>query len=226
MATRGMLAELTRAFQARTGRAVVLESVGGVEAVRRVQGGDTFDVVALARDAIETLLRTGHLTPGTVVDLASSSVVAAVRAGSPRPDISDEAAVRRAVLGARAIGISTGPSGNALRQLFERWAIASELRDRIVTAPPGVPVGELLAGGRVDLGFQQLSELAGHQGIDVVGQLPPAIQIVTTFSAGIGAAARDREAARSLIAFMTSSAAADAKRRHGMVPGGAAEHGG
>jgi molybdate transport system substrate-binding protein len=218
MATKPLLTELTRAFEARTGQAVALASVGGVEVARRVQAGEAFDVVALSRDAVETLIATGHLAAGSAVDLARSPVAIAVRAGARRPDIGDEDAVRRTVLAARTIGTSTGPSGVALAQLFERWGITPEIRDRIVTPPPGIPVGTFVASGRVELGFQQLSELAQLEGIDVLGPLPPAIQIVTTFAAAVGAEARQPEAARDLIAFLTSPAAAEAKRRHGMDP--------
>jgi molybdate transport system substrate-binding protein len=218
MATKALLTELTRAFEARTGQAVALESVGGVEVARRVQAGEAFDVVALSRDAIEKLSATGHLAADSAVDFAHSPVAVAVRAGARRPDIGDEDAVRRAVLAARTIGTSTGPSGIALGRLFERWGIAPELRDRIVTPPPGVPVGAFVASGQVELGFQQLSELAHLEGIDVLGPLPPAIQIVTTFAAAVGAAARRPDAARALIAFLASPAAAEAKRRHGMEP--------
>jgi len=217
MATKAVLAELTRAFQERTGQSVVLDSAGGVDVARRVRAGEPFDVVALARDAIETLLAAGHLV-GNAAELVHSGVAVAVRGGAPRPDISSEDAVRRAVLAARTVGTSTGPSGQALTRLFERWGVAAELRERLVTAPPGVPVGALVASGRVELGFQQLSELASLEGVDVLGPLPSPIQIVTTFSAAVGARARQPEAARALIAFLASPATADVKRRHGLEP--------
>jgi molybdate transport system substrate-binding protein len=216
MATKALLAELVQAFQARTGQAVALQSIGGVDAAARVRAGEPFDVVVLARDAIDKLTAGGHLRAGSVADLASSAVAVAVRAGAPRPDIGDEQAVRRAVLAARTVGTSTGPSGVALGQLFERWGIAGQIRERLVTPPPGVPVGALVAGGQVELGFQQLSELAGLPGVDVIGPLPPAIQIVTTFSAAVGAAAPQPELAQALIAFLASPAAAEIKRRHGL----------
>ncbi len=225
MATKALIAELARAFEARTGHLVAVQSLGGVEVARRVQAGEAFDVVALSREAISMLTETGHLVSGAAVDLAQSPVAVAVRAGAPRPDITDEGAVRQAVLAARTIGTSTGPSGIALTRLFERWEIAGEIRDRIVTPPPGVPVGRLLASGHVELGFQQLSELTGLPGIDVVGTLPPAIAIVTTFSAAIGVGARQPEAARALIGFMASPETAAIKRRHGMEPAATATSG-
>jgi molybdate transport system substrate-binding protein len=218
MATKAVLAALARAYEASSGRGVAIESVGGVDAARRVDGGEVFDVVVLARDAIDKLLAAGHLVAASEVDLARSGVAVAVPAGAPRPDVASEEAVASAVLAARTIGISTGPSGVQLTKLFERWGIAEIVRGRIVKTPPGVPVGRLVARGDIALGFQQLSELVHLDGIDVVGPLPAEIQIVTTFSAAVGARARQPDAARALLAFMASTAAADAKRREGMEP--------
>lgn len=218
MATKGLLAELAEAYQQRSGTAVAIEAVGGVDAAKRVQAGEAFDVVVLASDAIDKLLAAGHLAAGSRVDLVRSGVSVAVRAGASRPDIGSEDALKRAVLAARTLGYSTGPSGVQLAKLFEHWGIADLIRERIVTAPPGVPVGALVAQGEVELGFQQLSELMHLDGIDVLGPLPAPVQIVTTFSAGVGAKSAQPDAARALLDFMASPAAADAKQRQGMTP--------
>lgn len=218
MATRLLLAELADAYRQRTGRAVHFESVGGVDAARRVAAGEAFDVVALASDAIARLEAAGHVLAGSAVDLVHSGVAVAVRAGAPVPDVSSEAALRAAVQAAPRISCSTGPSGVALARLFEQWGMADELRDRTVTPPPGVPVGTLLAQGQVDLGFQQLSELMHLDGITVVGMLPAPIQITTTFTAAVCTTSRQADAARELLAFLASPAADDAKRRQGMAP--------
>lgn len=222
MATRQVLAELTTAFSEHSGHMVSIESVGGVDAVKRVQEDDSFDVVILASDAIDKLIVAGIVVPGSRVDLVRSGVAVAVRAGDSLPDIASEAAVKRAVLSAKSISYSTGPSGVALAKLFERWGIADEIKTRMVQAPPGVPVGTLVASGEVALGFQQLSELLNVDGITVVGPLPAAIQITTIFSAGLKLR-RNADNARtaavmSLLNFMTSSEADAAKRRQGMEP--------
>ena len=216
MATKALLADLANAYEVRSRHMVVIESVGGVDAAKRVQAGEPFDVVVLASDAIDRLAAAGHLVAGSDVALARSGVAVAVPAGAARPDIRSEAALRRAVEAAATIGTSTGPSGVALAKLFERWGIAEQIRGRIVTPPPGVPVGSLIARGEIALGFQQLSELIHIAGIDVLGLLPPEIQIVTTFTAAVGARARQPDDAQALLAFMASPAATDAKRRQGM----------
>jgi molybdate transport system substrate-binding protein len=132
MATRQLLAELTSAYGQRSGRVVAIESVGGVDAARRVMAGEAFDVVVLAADAIDKLEAAGRIVAGSKVDLVTSGVAVAVRAGAPRPDIGSEEALRHAVLAARSIGYSTGPSGVQLMKLFERWDVAEEIARRTV----------------------------------------------------------------------------------------------
>ncbi|TAM38251.1 MAG: ABC transporter substrate-binding protein [Burkholderiaceae bacterium] len=218
MATRQVLAELIAQFQQTTPQPVSLESVGGVDAARRVQGGEAFDVVILAANAIEQLIQAGRIVPGSRVDLVHSGVSIAVQAGAARPAIASEEAVRQAVLAAHTLGYSTGPSGVHLAKLFERWGIAGAIQSRIVQAPPGVPVGSLVAKGEVELGFQQLSELIHQDGIDVLGPLPPAIQITTTFSAGLSTTSTQARAVSALLDFMVSPAAAPILRRNGLEP--------
>lgn len=217
MATKQVLADLIALYQqAQPDVAIELESVGGVDAAKRVQAGEAFDIVVLASNAVAQLTTDGKLVAGSSVDVVRSGVALAVRSGAPHPDIGSEAAVKQAVLAARTLGYSTGPSGVQLAKLFERWGIAEQIKDRIVTAPPGVPVGSLVARGDVALGFQQLSELMGLEGIDVLGPLPAQIQIITTFSAGLTTASTQPDAVRALLAFLVSPATAPTKQRNGM----------
>lgn len=218
MATRLLLLDLIAIYRSESAQEVTLEAVGGVDAARRVQAGEAFDAVVLAANAIDRLIYSGSIVAGSRVDLVKSGVAVAVRAGASRPDIASEDAVRRAVLAARSIGYSTGPSGVELARLFERWGIARAIEGRSVQAPPGVPVASLIAQGEVELGFQQYSELMNSSGVDVLGPLPPAIQIITTFSAGIAAASVQADAVRALLEFMASPRCDAAKRASGMEP--------
>jgi molybdate transport system substrate-binding protein len=218
MATRQVLTDLVAQYTQASGQGVTLESVGGVDAAKRVQAGEPFDVVMLASNAIDQLMAAGKLVAGSRVDLVRSGVSVAVREGTSRPDVSSETALRQAVLDAQSLSYSTGPSGVALQKMFERWGIAEQIQDRIVQAPPGVPVGSLVADGTVELGFQQLSELLHLPGITVVGPLPPEVQIITTFSAGISTTCERPDAARAMLAYMASPAADEAKHRQGMEP--------
>ena len=127
MATRQLLAELAVAFEQQSGYVVLFESVGGVDAVKRIKADEAFDLAVLASDAIDKLMATGHIRAGSRVDLVQSGVAVAVRAGAALPDISSEDAVRLTVRAARSISYSTGPSGVALAKLFERWGIADEV---------------------------------------------------------------------------------------------------
>jgi molybdate transport system substrate-binding protein len=219
MATRQLLSDLVTLFERQTAAAKVsVESVGGVDAAKRVRAGEAFDAVVLAADTIDQLSAEGHVVAGSRVDIVKSGVSVAVRAGAARPDIGSEEAVKRAVLSARSLSCSTGPSGVHLAKLFERWGIADEIKARLVQAPPGVPVGSLVAEGKVELGFQQLSELINLPGIDVLGPLPPSTQIITTFSAGISITSKQPDAVRAMLDFMASPACAPAKRENGMEP--------
>ena len=220
MATRQLLADLGAAWQVRTGQTVEIESVGGVDAAKRVQAGEVFDLVFLASDALAKLESAGHLMSGSRVDLVLSGTSVAVPAGAPLPDISSEAAVRAAVLAAPSVSYSTGPSGHYLSQLFSQWGIADALKQRIVVPPPGVPVASLLAQGEVDVGFQQRSELMHQPGIALVGDLPDEIAYTTVFSAGVGLAAVNDparlQAVRDFFHFISAQEQSDCRLSFGV----------
>jgi molybdate transport system substrate-binding protein len=218
MATRELLADLAAAWQRQGGAALVLESVGGVDAARRVAAGEASDLVVLASEAIDKLEAAGHVVPGSKMDLVRSEVAVAVRAGSPRPDIGTAEALRETLQRARSIGHSTGPSGTALLQLFDRWRVSDDLRARLRQAPPGVAVGTMVARGEVEIGLQQRSELIHLPGIELLGPMPEGTQIVTTFCGALCAVSDQGAAVRELLQFLRSACATGAARRQGMEP--------
>jgi molybdate transport system substrate-binding protein len=218
MATRRILADLARDYEAQTGMPVDIRSMGGVDAAKLVRTGEATDFVVLASKAMESLEAEGHLAKGSLRDFARSEIGIAVRTDASRPGVESEEAVRQAMLDARRICYSTGPSGDHLKALCEKWGVVDSALARALVAPPGVPVSSLVARGDADLGFQQLSELMGQAGIDIVGPLPPEIQSVTVFSAGISSKSAEQEAARALVAYLASAETGDAKRRYGMEP--------
>ena len=216
MATRELLNDLFAQYQRATGQSVNSEAAGGVDVAKRVRAGEVVDVVILSSTAIDSLIAAGSLLPDSRVDLVKSGVSIAVRAGAAHPDVSSEDAVKRAVLAARTLSYSTGPSGVYLEKLFERWGILAQIRERIVVPPPGVPVGSLVASGKVELGFQQLSELMSLPGIEVIGPLPPQIQTITIFSGGISTGCAQPDAARALLTYLAAPSAAQTKHKYGM----------
>ncbi len=217
MATKPLLADLVALYTQHAPHVLVqIESVGGVDAAKRVAAGEAFDGVVLASNAIDTLIASGHVLASSRADLVHSGVAVAVPAGAPVPDISSEAALKAAILAAPTLGYSTGPSGVQLAKQFEAWGIAETIAPRIVQAKPGVPVGSMVASGEVALGFQQLSEMLGVPGITLVGGLPQAVEIITTFSGSVAATSAQPQAMRALLAFWQSHACDALKRQHGM----------
>jgi molybdate transport system substrate-binding protein len=217
MATRAILAELAGRFQAAHGVAVAIQAMGGVDAARLVRAGEATDIVILASGVMAQLEAEGHIVSGSLRGFARSGMAIAVRTGADQPDIDNEDAVRRAVGAARTVCYSTGPSGDHLLKLYQRWGLPVD-GDHLLKAPPGVPVGSLVAQGKADLGFQQLSELINVPGVAVVGPLPPEIQAVTVFAAGVCSASSQPAQTQALIAYLASLETAEVKRAQGMEP--------
>ena len=219
MATRQLLTDLLARYHAATGRTVAVEAIGGVDAQKRIRSGEEFDLVILADDIVEKLAGEGDVVAGSRTPFVRSPMAMAVPTGAPKPDIGSEASVRAALTGARSIGYSTGPSGTHLLTVLKAWGLdPAAAPARFVQAKPGVPVATLVAKGEAAIGIQQLSEFIGEPGIDIVGLLPPPIQLMTTFSMGIGARSKQADAARAVIAYVNAPAAAEMKRRFGMEP--------
>jgi len=184
----------------------------------RVRRGDPVDVVIMARAALDDLIKDGKVVAGSRVDLARSAIGIAVRAGAPKPDIGTVDALKRLLQHAKSVAYSASVSGTYLSsELFPRLGIAAEMAVKSVRVERE-PVGNLVARGEAEIGFQQISELLPVKGITLVGPLPGDAQRVTVFSAGIATASTHPEAARALIAFLTSPAGLRAMKASGLDP--------
>ena len=209
--------ELVPGFERATGHKVVTSWIPGVDLMKRVSEGEACDLVIMQASSIDELIKLGRIAPGSRVDLAKSGVGIAVRAGATRPDISSADALRRTLLAAKSLAYSTGPSGVYVLGLFQRMGILDELKARSRQIK-GEPVGAVVARGEAEIGFQQVSELLPVLGIDMIGPLPPDIQQITVFSAGLHAAAKEPAAATALARFITAPAAAAVIRKTGLEP--------
>jgi len=218
MGMHAVLRTLADRYGHRTGVRIEVESAGGADAARRIREGENFDVTVLVDDAVQSLESARCVVYGTRIALASSEIAIAVRADAPQPDMGTEEAVRGLVAGASRIGYSAGPSGAHLAHLLHRWGLAGAVRSRLVPAQAGVPVGMLVATGRAEIGFQQLSELVLVPGIRVAGTLPPGTGITTVFSGGVCATSGQFHAARAWLSFLASPESDGVKRQNGMAP--------
>lgn len=211
--------ELVPQFEKTTEHKVATTWAGTVDMTKRLTAGEVFDLIIMAGPSIDNFIKQGKLVPGSRVDLAKSGVGVAVRAGLPKPDISSGDKVKQAMLAAKTIAYSTGPSGVYMAALFQRMGIADQIKDKVKVGAPGVPIGEIIARGEAEIGFQQVSELLPIAGIEFIGPLPPDIQQITVFASGIHTGATQADAAKALVKFLTSPQAAPVIKKKGMEPG-------
>ena len=207
--------ELVPQFERGSGHKVENLWVPSVQMMSRLKGGETVDLVILSAASLDELRKAGLISERT--DLARSGIGVAVKSGARKPDLSSGEAVKRAVLAARGIAYSTGPSGIYLMGLFRRMGITESIQSRVKQVQ-GEPAGGVVARGEAEIAFQQVSELLRVPGIDFVGPLPADIQQVTVFAAGLHVAAKQPDAARALVKFLTAPAAAPVIRKKGMEP--------
>jgi molybdate transport system substrate-binding protein len=184
----------------------------------RLERGEPADVLIMVGYALTDLASKGKVVAGSQVDLTRSPIGVAVKSGAPKPDISSVDAVKRALLAAKTIAYSDSASGVYVStEMFGKLGIADVMKDK-ARKIPATPVGEIVAHGDAELGFQQISELKPVKGIDIVGPLPSELQQITIFSAGIASVSKEPEAGRALIRFLASPAARDAIIASGMEP--------
>ncbi len=221
IAAREAYLELLPEFERASGQRVTTTWAGTVDVMKRMAaGGEVHDMVIISSDELDTLIKQGKIAAGTRVDLANSGIGVAVRAGAPRPDISSAEALKRTLQAAKTVGYTSGPSGIYMAGLIERLGITAEVKPKHRSVPSGGTIGTIVASGDCEIGFQQVSELVHIKGIDFVGPLPPDVQRVTVFSAGIQAGAGNPAGAKALAAFLITPAAAAVMEKHGLKAGG------
>jgi molybdate transport system substrate-binding protein len=184
----------------------------------RLERGEPADVLIMVGYALGDLITKGKVIADSRVDLVKSPIGVAVRSGAPKPDISSADAVKRTLLAAKSIAYSDSASGVYVStEMFAKLGIADEMKDK-ARKIPATPVGEIVAHGDAEIGFQQISEMLPVPGVDIVGQLPPELQKVTVFSAGIATVSKEQDAGKALIKFLASPAASAAIIKSGMEP--------
>jgi molybdate transport system substrate-binding protein len=211
--------QLLPQFEKASGNHVVVSWAGTDDIARRIGNGEVADIAIAPSFTIDALIAQGRLTPGSRVDVAKSIVGVAIRLGAAKPDLSSGEGLKRSLLAAKSIVISAGPSGKYLTGLFQKMGIAEAIKPKTTQLAPGASPGESLARGEADIGFTQVSEFLAVKGIDYLGPLPPDIQNVTTFSAGVHKAAPNAKAAKALLEFLTAPSAAGVLKKTGLEPG-------
>jgi molybdate transport system substrate-binding protein len=213
---REAVTELVPQFEKATGHRVQVVWDGSLNIRKRIGSGEVADLVLMPAEDVEALIASGGLTAGSRVDLARSIIGVAVRLGLAKPDVSTSEKFKSVMLAAKSIVISSGPSGVYLLELLEKQGILGTLRPRIRQLASGQPVGEALARGEGDLGFQQVSELLHVRGITYVGPLPAEIQKVTIFAGGVPKTARDAAVAREFLTFLRNPRNAAVLKKAGL----------
>jgi molybdate transport system substrate-binding protein len=224
VAMRAALDDLAPQFEHTTGHKLTISYAVAGELRKRIEGGEFGDITILPRPWFEPLLTQGKITAGSQIILARSTVGVSVRAGTPKPDISSVEAVRRSLLAAKSVVYGDpakgGASGVHFVRVLEKLGIAEEMKPKTILIP-GAGAAEVVARGEAEIGVSQTIDLIRVAGADYVGPLPPELQNTTdfVFSAGVLASAKEPDAAKALIKFLSGPDAARVIKAKGMEPG-------
>ena len=196
------------------------DTVGAL--MKRIEAGESFDVVVMTTEAVDKLTGEGKVMSGSRTNLARVGVGVMVKAGASKPDISSVEAFKKALLDAKSISFidpaSGGSSGIYVEKLLERLGIADQVRPKEKLKQGGY-VADYVESGQAELGIHQISEILPHAGVTLVGPLPKEIQNYTVYAAGVGSATRHGDAAKALIASLRGPSAQALFKSKGMEPG-------
>ena len=217
IATREAYLELVPQFEKASGHKVTTAWSGTTAIMKTMAAGNEHhDLVVISSTEMEELIEQGKIVAGSRADLAKSGIGIAVRAGAKRPDVRTPDALKKALLDAKTVGYTSGPSGVYMASLVERMGIATEVKAKFRSVPSGGTIGTIVASGDCEIGFQQVSELVHIPGVDYIGPLPAEVQRVTVFSIGLQSGAPNPAAAKALVAFLTTPAAVAVMQKHGL----------
>jgi molybdate transport system substrate-binding protein len=210
-----VIVDVAPQFEKQTGHKLVIQNDTVGALVKRIDGGEAFDVVVVTPAALDNLMKKGKLADGVRAVLARVGVGVMVKDGAPKPDVSSVEAFKKAVLDAKTVAYidpaSGGSSGIYVDRLLQKLGIAEQARLK-----KGGHVSDYVLSGEAELGIHQISEIVTVKGVTLVGPLPAEIQNFTTYAGGLGAAARDAEAAKALIRFLASGATMPVLKSRGM----------
>jgi molybdate transport system substrate-binding protein len=219
IATREAYNELVPQFEKSSGHKVVTTWAGTTAIMQKMAAGERHDLIVISGTEIDELIRQGKIIADSRVNLARCGIGIAIRAGAPKPDVSSADALKRALLAAKTVGYTSGPSGIYMGKLIERMGIADQIKPKFRSVPSGGTIGTIVASGDCEIGFQQVSEIVHIPGVDFAGPLPPEVQHVTVFCCGVQTGSANDVAGRSLASFLSSAGAAAVMKKHGLEPG-------
>jgi molybdate transport system substrate-binding protein len=213
-----ILRDLTAPFERATGHKVTMTVLGTGPAVAKIKEGTFADMILLGPPALNELAAAGKVDASTIAPAFHSRIGLAVRSGTKKPDISSPAALKQALLDAKSIGYSIGPSGEHFSKVVVvKLGIADQLKSKMSNVP-GIVVGARVAKADVEIGIHQPAELMPIQGIDIVGDLPAELNITIVYATALTPTAKQADAARQFIKFINEPSAAPAVQKNGMVP--------
>ena len=217
-ATKESVSEAVTNFEKSSGNTVIVSWAGTEAITKRITEGEVVDVVVNAAQNIDRLTTQGKLSQGSRTDFARSSIGVAVTPSALRPDVSSIEGLKSALLGAKSIAISSGTSGRYLSDLFNSLGVGEQIKAKVKQPPSGAQIGDILAAGEAELGFQQISELLHVKGIQFLGPIPEEIQNYTIYSGAVHSRAPKPEAAQAFLRALREPETAAVVRKSGMEP--------
>jgi molybdate transport system substrate-binding protein len=208
-------------FEKQTGHKVVVDNGTTGQLKKRIEGGEAFDLLVITPAVVDEMIASGKLVAGSHVNLASVGVGVVVKAGAPKPDIGTVEKFKEALLKAKTVAYidpaSGGSSGIYVDKLLVKLGIADQIKPK-AKLKQGGHVADLIVSGEAELGIHQISEIVPVKGAALVGPLPKEIQNTTTYAAGLSASAKDKEAVKELIEYLSGPDAAAVLKCKGMAP--------